>query len=281
MKDGAVLAWGNNNGGQCTVPAAALSGVTQIACGLSHTIALKSDGSIIVWGDNTYCESADPTGVFSAIAGGAFHTIAIGCGTIDISCGSASSGSSSSSALVSRMKTDESKILAVTNISYGDLEIRDAVAEQYGIYKNNNPYELDLSVTVASSPLETNSKTFCVLVGSDLIGIAQDYSVNTFQSSNTDSFPVGAPSRIPYGLTESYMKAAAFSPMVRGPANINQTKTLYTIVPVGSYYRIISNSNKNIISWKEYIRVDSAVPSNGFVGSGAPAAAAAPVDGTL
>ncbi len=44
---GAVLAWGSNASGQCTVPAAAASGVTQIASGLYHSMALKSDGSVL------------------------------------------------------------------------------------------------------------------------------------------------------------------------------------------------------------------------------------------
>ena len=54
----AVLAWGavgtNNPGnwpefGQCNIPASANSGVTAIACGDYHTIALK-DGAVLAWG---------------------------------------------------------------------------------------------------------------------------------------------------------------------------------------------------------------------------------------
>ncbi len=37
---GAVLAWGHNDKGQTTVPVAAQSGVTAIAAGLAHTVAL-------------------------------------------------------------------------------------------------------------------------------------------------------------------------------------------------------------------------------------------------
>src|SRR5207237_6617705 len=49
---GTALAWGcggGNDFGQCTVPSG-LSSVTAIAAGLSHSLALKSDGTVVDWG---------------------------------------------------------------------------------------------------------------------------------------------------------------------------------------------------------------------------------------
>jgi regulator of replication initiation timing len=43
LADGAVLAWGDNTLGQRTIPTAALSGVTTIAGGAYHTIAVTRD----------------------------------------------------------------------------------------------------------------------------------------------------------------------------------------------------------------------------------------------
>jgi hypothetical protein len=48
---GAVLVWGDTSSGQASVPRAALSGVTAIAAGYLHTVALK-DGLVLAWGDN-------------------------------------------------------------------------------------------------------------------------------------------------------------------------------------------------------------------------------------
>src|SRR5262245_2298132 len=45
----AVVVWGNNDEGQTTVPFAAQSGVTAIAAGYLHTVALKNDGSVVAW----------------------------------------------------------------------------------------------------------------------------------------------------------------------------------------------------------------------------------------
>ena len=43
LADGAVLAWGDNTLGQCTIPTAALSGDTAIAGGAYHTIAIARE----------------------------------------------------------------------------------------------------------------------------------------------------------------------------------------------------------------------------------------------
>jgi len=50
--NGGVVAWGcgANDFGQCRVPAAARSGVTAIAAGTFHSLALKKDGSVVAWG---------------------------------------------------------------------------------------------------------------------------------------------------------------------------------------------------------------------------------------
>ena len=103
LKDGAVLAWGNNYYGQCTIPAFASSGVSAIASGGYHTIALK-DGVVLAWGDNGngQCLGTDFNGnpitstpigepvklmgqvltTVTAIAGGARHTIALKGGAV-------------------------------------------------------------------------------------------------------------------------------------------------------------------------------------------------------
>ena len=76
----AVGAWGANDYGQTTVPVAAQSGVTAIAAGFSHTVALKNDGSVVAWGDNQYGQTTVPVAAQSgvtAIAAGGYHTVAL------------------------------------------------------------------------------------------------------------------------------------------------------------------------------------------------------------
>ena len=46
---GMVVGWGYNGDGETNVPAG-LSGVTAIAGGYEHSLALKSDGTVVAWG---------------------------------------------------------------------------------------------------------------------------------------------------------------------------------------------------------------------------------------
>jgi alpha-tubulin suppressor-like RCC1 family protein len=65
--DGSVVAWGDNREGQTNVPVG-LSGVTAIAAGGYHTVALKSDGSVVAWGDNSEGQTNVPIGLTGVTA---------------------------------------------------------------------------------------------------------------------------------------------------------------------------------------------------------------------
>jgi Regulator of chromosome condensation (RCC1) repeat/Bacterial Ig domain len=83
---GGVIAWGCGGGadfGQCSVPPGATSGVTAIAAGDYHSLALKQDGSVIAWGcrngfDFGQCTvpAAASSGV-TAIAAAYAHSLAL------------------------------------------------------------------------------------------------------------------------------------------------------------------------------------------------------------
>ncbi len=66
--DGTIVAWGDNDCGQCSVPAPNAHFVA-IAAGAEHSLGLKSDGTIVAWGEsgNVPLPNAD----FVAVAAGA------------------------------------------------------------------------------------------------------------------------------------------------------------------------------------------------------------------
>lgn len=75
---GTVVVWGDDSDGQTTVPDG-LSGVTAIAAGLNHMLALKDDGRVLAWGDNSFSQTKVSAGLSEvvAIAAGGNHSVAL------------------------------------------------------------------------------------------------------------------------------------------------------------------------------------------------------------
>jgi hypothetical protein len=73
-----VVAWGDNDDGQCDVPAG-LTNAIDVAGGFNSSFALKADGTVVAWGDNSQGECNVPAGLtnVTAIAAGAFHVLAL------------------------------------------------------------------------------------------------------------------------------------------------------------------------------------------------------------
>jgi len=66
-EDGTVVAWGSNTSSQSTVPAG-LADVTEIAAGGLFSAALKGDGTVAVWGSNATGYLAPPAGATNVTA---------------------------------------------------------------------------------------------------------------------------------------------------------------------------------------------------------------------
>jgi hypothetical protein len=60
--DGSVVCWGDNKFGQCTVPAG-LGAVTAVAAGDGHTLALLTTGQVVAWGNNENGQTQIPEGL--------------------------------------------------------------------------------------------------------------------------------------------------------------------------------------------------------------------------
>jgi hypothetical protein len=70
-EDNAVVAWGDNQYGESSVPEAARTNVAAIAAGGFHSLALRSDGTVLAWGANWDNQTMIGLGVVNALAIGA------------------------------------------------------------------------------------------------------------------------------------------------------------------------------------------------------------------
>lgn len=74
---GHIEAWGQNSHGQATPPPG-LHGVTAIAAGNQHNLALLTNGTVVAWGDNFRGESDVPSGLSNVVAiAAALHSVAL------------------------------------------------------------------------------------------------------------------------------------------------------------------------------------------------------------
>jgi hypothetical protein len=73
-----IMGWGSNIRGQISIPSG-LTGVTAIAAGQYHSLALKSDGTVIGWGYNGSGQINIPSGLadVTSIAAGNSHSLAL------------------------------------------------------------------------------------------------------------------------------------------------------------------------------------------------------------
>ena len=66
-KYGTVVGWGDNTAGQTTIPPEATN-IIAIAGGLYHSLALRSDGVVICWGTNNYNQCIRPDDATNVVA---------------------------------------------------------------------------------------------------------------------------------------------------------------------------------------------------------------------
>jgi outer membrane protein assembly factor BamB len=76
--EGRVVAWGANPNDWTTVPSQ-LNNVVAIAAGSLHSLALTADGRVVGWGYNLYGQATAPSGLsnVAGIAAGEYHSLAL------------------------------------------------------------------------------------------------------------------------------------------------------------------------------------------------------------
>jgi hypothetical protein len=88
--NGKIVAWGSNKFGQCNLPDG--NDYIAISAGSYHNLALKSDGSVVAWGANKGGVLDVPDGNYTAISAGAYHNLALKADGSVVAWGSDSAG---------------------------------------------------------------------------------------------------------------------------------------------------------------------------------------------
>ena len=76
LTQGNVSAWGENDHGESSL---LFTNATAIAAGAYHSLAVREDGNVVAWGDNTYLQTNVPGGLSNvvAVAAGDQHSLAL------------------------------------------------------------------------------------------------------------------------------------------------------------------------------------------------------------
>jgi alpha-tubulin suppressor-like RCC1 family protein len=77
--NGTVVAWGNNQYGQLSIPMAVQFQTATVAAGGNHSLALLTNGTVRAWGRNSYGQTVVPPGLSNvvALAAGREHSLAL------------------------------------------------------------------------------------------------------------------------------------------------------------------------------------------------------------
>ena len=70
---GPLVCWGSNAYGVLDAPDGLF---TAVAAGMEHSLAIRLDGSVVCWGNNDEGQCNAPSGSFVEVAGGGSHSIA-------------------------------------------------------------------------------------------------------------------------------------------------------------------------------------------------------------
>ena len=76
-EDGTVVAWGDNDDGQCDAPAEKFVAVSASRVEIGYSLGLREDGTVVAWGDNGAGQCDAPAEKFVAVSAGGCHSLGL------------------------------------------------------------------------------------------------------------------------------------------------------------------------------------------------------------
>jgi hypothetical protein len=256
---GTVVAWGCSglgDFGQCNVPSD-LSGVTAVAAGTYHSLAVKDDGSVAAWGcaDGANAGQCDvPSGLSGviAVAAGQWHSLALkGDGTVVAwGCGTPFTNNGQCA-----VPSDLSGVIAIAAGAYDSLALKgDGTVVAWGC-GTENVGQCDvpsgLSGVTAISAGDYHSlalKNDGTVVAWGCGSIFRDFGQCNVPSGLSDATAIGA------GNSQSLAARAdgsvvAWGCTYGGPCNVPDGLSGVTAVAAGFFHSLALKSDGTVVAW--------------------------------
>jgi hypothetical protein len=225
--DGTVVAWGQNNYGQATVPKG-LTGVVAIAAGNEHSLSLKSDGTVIGWGQNNFNQIGLPAGngSITAIAAGGDHSLALKSDGTVVAWGENNVGQSS-------VPADLTGVVAIAAGPYRSLAL-----------KSNGKI-----IAWPDSPVSDKAIRDSL---DNVMAISAGGSFLALIATTSPSFTLGSPERMANGfLLGTLFGESGRNYTIQTSTNLTSWVDLLTVTPGGGNVQF-TDTNAPVFPWRFY-----------------------------
>ncbi len=288
-----ILGWGNNDWGQ-TTPPSGLAGMTAIAAGTNHSLAVRGNGTVIAWGDNSSNQTAVPPGLtgVSTVAAGGDHSLALKSDGTVVAWGSNSFGESdvpAELAGVTQIAAGTAHSLALladgTVVAWGDNSFGQATVPpevvNVAAIVAAGDFSLALGTDGTVYSWGDNSAGQLDIAGlgqSKLLAAGQAFSLSSLLSDGSvvvSGDNTAGQLDVPDGLIPSAMagggahtlaidlttnKAAAWGDNTSGQATIPAGLGTVTAVAAGGSHSLALKSDGTIVAWGDNTYGQSTVP---------------------
>lgn len=254
---GSVVAWGDNDFGQCNIPSPN-SGFVAIAAAAWHSLGLKIDGSVVAWGDNRYGQLGipQPNSGFTAIAAGEHYSLGLKADGSVVKWGS-----------VDSLPSENKGFVAISTNGWHHL----------GLKSNGSIMAWGNNDSGQSNVPEPNTDFVAIAAGEKhSLGLKKDGSIVAWGKNskgqcnvpapNSDFVAIGAGYEHSLGLKNDG-SIVAWGRNDYGQCNVPNPNEGFVTISAGQWHNLALKADGSIVAWGSNSddRCDVPSPNTGYV----------------